>query len=94
MLKLPEERRRWSESKGAPTVPYRKSYYFYFPQSFTVIKSKMAATTEYYEHEQGFAHAKYACTAGYVLSRVILEVWLFQNFFLCHMLMTIREQLG
>ena len=36
---------------------------FYSPQSSIVIKSKMAATT-YYEHEQGFAHPKYACTAG------------------------------
>ena len=36
---------------------------FYSPQSSAVIKSKMAATT-YYEHEQGFAHPKYACTAG------------------------------
>ena len=43
MLKLPEERRRWGEStyrKGT-----RKGYYFYSPQSSTVIKSKMAATT-------------------------------------------------
>ena len=42
MLKLPEERRRWGESKGAPSL---KGYYFYSPQSSTVIKSKMAATT-------------------------------------------------
>ena len=34
MLKLPEERGK-----------YRKCYYFYSPQSSTVIKSKMAATT-------------------------------------------------
>ena len=34
MLKLPEERGK-----------YRKGYYFYSPQSSTVIKSKMAATT-------------------------------------------------
>ena len=49
---------------------YRKGYYFYSPQSSTVIESKMAATTiiKYYEHEQGFAHPKYACTAGYVKS--------------------------
>ena len=39
MLKLPEERRKW----GPRT--YRKGYYFYSPQSSTVIKSKMAATT-------------------------------------------------
>ena len=66
MLKLPEERRRWGESKGAGRgrgerrenpLPspfplsffrprtYRKGYYFYSPQSSTVIKSKMAATT-------------------------------------------------
>ena len=49
MLKLPEERRRWGESKGAGRGPrprtYRKGYYFYSPQSSTVIKSKMAATT-------------------------------------------------
>ena len=70
MLKLPEERRRWGESKGAgrekrkrlffspppPPFPsytlvtfrprtYCKGYYFYSPQSSTVIKSKMAATT-------------------------------------------------
>ena len=51
--------------KLAPTVIYRKGYYFYSPQSSTVIKLKMAATT-IYEHEQGFAHLKYACTAGYV----------------------------
>ena len=31
MLKLPEERRRWGESKGT----YRKGYYFYSPQSST-----------------------------------------------------------
>ena len=68
MLKLPEERRRWGESKGAGRgrpggereenfLPspfplsffrprtYRKGYYFYSPQSSTVIKSKMVATT-------------------------------------------------
>ena len=52
-LKLPEERKRWGESKGAGTLPlsffrprtYRKGYYFYSPKSSTVIKSKMAATT-------------------------------------------------
>ena len=69
MSKLPEERRKWGESKGAgrgrgerrengvlflstPPPPffffrprtYRKGYYFYSPQSCTVIKSKMAAT--------------------------------------------------
>ena len=38
MLKLPEERRRWGESN-------HKGYYFYSPQSSTVIKSKMVATT-------------------------------------------------
>ena len=38
-------------------------YLIYSPQSSTVIKSKMAATT-YYEHEQGFSDLKYACTAG------------------------------
>ena len=43
---------------------YREGYYFYSPQSSTVIKSKMAATTTFGEHEQGFAHPKYACTAG------------------------------
>ena len=32
---------------------YRKGYYFYSPLSSTVN-----------EHEQGFAHLKYACTAG------------------------------
>ena len=70
MLKFPEERRKWGESKGAgrgrgerrehgvffflPSPSplsffspraYRKGYYFYSPQSSTVIKSKMAATT-------------------------------------------------
>ena len=68
MLRLPEERRRWGESKGAARgrgergekyffLPspsplsffrlrtYRKGYYFYSPQSFIVIKSKMAAAT-------------------------------------------------
>ena len=68
MLKLPEERRRWGESKEAgrgrgerrekffflpfPSLlsffrsrTYRKDYYFYSPQSSTVIKSKMVATT-------------------------------------------------
>ena len=67
MLKLPEERRRWGESKGAGRgrpggereenfLPspfplsffrprtYRKGYYFYSPQSSTVIKSKTATT--------------------------------------------------
>ena len=43
---------------------YRKGYYFYSPQSSTVIKSKMAATT-ISRTRQGFAHQKYACTAGY-----------------------------
>ena len=43
---------------------YRNDYYFYFPQSSTVINSKIAATTIHYEREQGFAHPKYACTAG------------------------------
>ena len=57
MLKLPEER-RWGESKGAGIFflsspsplsffrprTYREGYYFYSPQSSTVIKSKMAAT--------------------------------------------------
>ena len=43
---------------------YRKGFYFYSPQSSTVIKSKMAATT-ILRREQGFAHPKYACTAGY-----------------------------
>ena len=42
MLKLPEERRRWGESKGAPSL---EGYYFYSPQSSTVRESKMAATT-------------------------------------------------
>ena len=49
MLKLPEERRRWGESKGAgrgrEELLFCKGYYFYSPQSSTVIKSKMAATT-------------------------------------------------
>ena len=66
MLKLPEERKRWSKSTYAgrggrerrvfflPSPSplsffrprtYRKGYYFYSPQSSTVIKSKMAATT-------------------------------------------------
>ena len=65
MLKLPEERGKWGESKGAgrgrgesifflpspsplsffPPRTYRKGYHFYSPQSSTVIKSKMAATT-------------------------------------------------
>ena len=46
---------------------YCKSYYFYSPQSSTVIKSKMRLQ-QYHEHEQGFAHPKYACTAGYFLA--------------------------
>ena len=66
LAKLPEERRRWGESKGAwrgreerrdfflPSPSpfsffrprtYRKGYYFYSPQSSTIMKSKMAATT-------------------------------------------------
>ena len=56
MLKLPEERMRWGEYFFSPlslSLPlsffhprtYRKGYYFYSPQSSTVIKSKMAATT-------------------------------------------------
>ena len=69
MLKLPEDRKKWGESKGAgwgrgerrengvffSPLPlplsffrprtYRKGYYFYSPQSSTVIKSKMATTT-------------------------------------------------
>ena len=54
MLKLPEERMRWGEYIFSPlSLPlsffhprtYRKGYYFYSPQSSTVIKSKMAATT-------------------------------------------------
>ena len=64
MLKLPEERRRWGESRKrggggeredflpSPSPlsffrprSYRKGYYFYSPQSSTVIKPKMAATT-------------------------------------------------
>ena len=46
MLKLPKERRRWGESKGAGRGPhtYRNGYYFYSPQSSTVIKSKMTTT--------------------------------------------------
>ena len=28
---------------------------------------KMAVIQQYYEHEQGFAHLKYACNAGYSL---------------------------
>ena len=43
MLKLPEERRRWGES--FPSFALAEGYYFYSPQSSTVIKSKMAATT-------------------------------------------------
>ena len=46
-----EERRTWGESKGEgrgllfrPRT-YPKGYYFYSPQSSSVIKSKMAATT-------------------------------------------------
>ena len=67
MLKLPEERMRWGEYFFLPSPSplsffrprtYRKGYYFYSPQSSTVIKSKMAATTT-------LAHPKYACTAGY-----------------------------
>ena len=54
VLKLPEERMRWGEYFFSPlSLPlsffhpriYRKGYYFYSPQSSTVIKSKMAATT-------------------------------------------------
>ena len=49
----PEERRKWGESKGpSPSlVPffgprtYPKDYFFYSPQSSSVIKSKTAATT-------------------------------------------------
>ena len=38
-------------------------YYFYSPQSSSVIKSKM--TAKQYEHKQAaFARPKYACTAG------------------------------
>ena len=85
ILKLPEERRKWGGVKGGgereektPSLTplsffrsrtYPKGYYFYSPQSSTVIKSKMAATgyrLQQYEHEQGFAHPKYACTAGYL----------------------------
>ena len=49
MLKLPEERRRFLPSPSPLSFfrprTYRKGYYFYSPQSSTVIKSKMAATT-------------------------------------------------
>ena len=30
------------------------------------------AATRYHEHEQGFAHPKYACTAGYSLLYTLL----------------------
>ena len=43
---------------------YRKGYYFYSPQSSTVINQRWWLQ-QYYEHEQGFAHPKYVCTAGY-----------------------------
>ena len=49
MLKLPKERGKWGRSKGAGRErprTYLKGYYFYSPQSSTVIKSKMAATTQ------------------------------------------------
>ena len=49
MLKLPEERRRFLPSHSPLSFfrprTYRKGYYFYSPQSSTVIKSKMAAST-------------------------------------------------
>ena len=41
--------------------------YFYSPQSSSVIKSKMAASSQRYD-EQAFVHPKYACTAGYVFT--------------------------
>ena len=51
MLKLPKERRRWGPLPLSFFRPrtyrkgVRKGYYFYSPQTSTVIKSKMAATT-------------------------------------------------
>ena len=29
---------------------------------------------QYYEHEQGFAHPKYACTAGYMKGAVLIDL--------------------
>ena len=44
---------------------YRKGYYFYSPQSSTVIKSKIAATTILRTRTRFRPpKAKYACTAG------------------------------
>ena len=42
---------------------YPKGYYFYSLQSSSVMKSKW--WLQQYKHEQGFAHPKYACPAGY-----------------------------
>ena len=53
MLKLPEKRRK-----------YPKGYYFYSPQSSTVIKSKMGATTILRTRTR-FRPPKIRCTAGY-----------------------------
>ena len=45
---------------------YPEGYYFHSPQSSSVIKSKMAATT--IRTWTSFRHPKYTCTAGYPLS--------------------------
>ena len=55
------ETSRREEEIGRHT--YRKGYYFYSSQYSTVINQRWRLQ-QYYEHEQGFAHPKYACTAG------------------------------
>ena len=60
ILKLPEERRKWGESKGAEGGRENRK-----PPPHLAFFCRRTYPKGY-EHEQGFAQPKYACTAGYL----------------------------
>ena len=73
MFKLPEEGRKWGESKGAGNrrgIGGEREEKSIFSPLFQCHKIKDGGYIQQYEHEheQGFAHPKYACTAGYMVT--------------------------
>ena len=75
---------------------YPKGYYFYSPQSTSVITTKMAAWSQRYIHEQAFAYPKYTCTAGYDMiwrKTLILLSWTSTNSHLSTMAISLQRPL-
>ena len=76
------ERAIWSRKRHVETSPreeemgqvkegaYRTGYYFYSPQSSTVIKSKMVATTILRTRTRFCPPQKNACTSGYFVCEI------------------------